>query len=102
MLPSTSLPKDHDNGVNSRATQTIVYGGAPIEHPTPYTERLTICGNHIDEISHPVPRYAVLSKGIPQQNPPLAPHTQAFSMADALGYDVLGGYNTEASHGPQQ
>jgi len=98
MVLSTSLSSGHNNGVNSRATQTIAYGGPPIEPPF-YTEHLTSCGNHKDEISHPVPRYALLSKGIPQQNPPLGPHMQAFSMADVLGYDVLGRHSAEASHG---
>src|SRR5260221_4771086 len=97
MALSTSLPSGHNNGVTPRATQTIAYGGPPIEPPF-YTEHLTSCGNHIDEISHPVPRYAVLSKGIPQQNPPLGPHMQAFSMADVLGVRRIGGAQRRGLH----
>ena len=90
-LPA-SIPSDHGNGIKPRATQTIAYGGPPIEPPF-YTERLTSWG------LYPVPQHAMLSNSIPQQSPPLG---QAFSMTDALGFNVLGRHTAEASHGPPQ
>lgn len=100
-LPSTNLPGDHSNGITPIATQAIEYGG-PLIDPPSYIEPLTSWGSHIGEISYPVPQHTVPSNRIPQQNPPLGPHMQTISMADALGYDVLGRHNGGASHGSPQ
>jgi len=94
-LFSTSLPGDHSNGIHPGVARTLACGGPPIEPPF-NTERLT---GWRSEISYPVPQHAVQSNGIFQQTLPLGPHMQ---MTDALGYDVLGWYNAEASHGPPQ
>jgi hypothetical protein len=95
MLLSTTLHRVHKNGIYSRMTQTIAYGIEPLS-----TLDIRQATGTIDEISYPVSWYAVLLKGIPeaQMNPPLGPHLQAFSIDDALGYDVLRRPTMEASH----